>query len=140
MGADFLLYDLPIQVFREEALARLHAMDRERLVSVLFDNGPSEWNEDFDEWVERVDENEQELRERAVKYVEGLLDWVYGVADGSVRSREIDWRIVDGYKWLFTGGMSWGDPPTDASETFRLLRELDLTTVVTDATLEMEEQ
>ena len=51
--------------------------------------------------------------------VPGRLSW---------KSDVDEWRIgFDGWTVYVTGGLSWGDRPTELSQTFDLLEELEIT-------------
>lgn len=47
-------------------------------------------------------------------------------AYGSENSREVGFFTVKGTTFLITGGMTWGDDPTDAYKAFTVTQELQL--------------
>jgi len=115
MGADFIVAMVPMRKTQDEAIAKLKAMDAETLLHVLSYYHARDFDEDTDE---------QEYAE-AIEFVTAKIDEVYGYYKHG--SRETDVHKIDGTDWLITGGMSWGDDPTDAYESVSVIASLGLT-------------
>jgi len=115
MGADLFIEMVPMRKTQDEAIAKLKAMDAEVLLGILSDYHGREFSEDTDE---------QEYAE-AVAFVTAKIDEVYGYYKHG--SRETTVHKIDGTDWLITGGMSYGDNPTDAFESVSVIASLGLT-------------
>jgi len=115
MGADFIVAMAPMRKTQDEAIAKLKAMDAEVLFGILSDYYGREFIEDTDE---------QEYA-AAVAFVTAKIDEVYGCYKHG--SRETNVHKIDGTDWLITGGMSYGDYPTDAYESVSVIALLGLT-------------
>lgn len=113
MGADFLIYRVRVEVSKEQALAALEALSDEALFQRLEDvDSLSVWDLEAED--ETFDGSMAEIRQQ----LRDALDDVY---DGDRR----DWTVIeiDGVDELVSGGMSWGDTPTEACDIIQLLDE-----------------
>ena len=115
MGADLVVAMAPIVKTKDEAIAKLKAMEPEVLLGVLSDY----FGRDFDEATD-----EEEYAE-AVSFVIVKIEEVYSYYEHGSRDTEV--REINGTDWLITGGMSWGDDPTDAYEPVSIVSVLQLT-------------
>ena len=115
MGADLIIAMLPMRKTQDEAIAKLKAMDSEDLLHVLSNYHAREFNEDTPE---------AEYAE-AIEFMTGKIAEVYDYYEKGSRDTEV--RRLDGTAWLITGGMSWGDDPTDAFEPLNIVASLGLT-------------
>ena len=102
MGADMLLYILPackITEKRRKVLCDLAA-------AVSQDQIPNEY-ENPEDWRIAIAE---------------AIDWVAECADRRTAPRDVVTCRLEGmpYAAHFTGGLSWGDTPTDSSDRFAL--------------------
>jgi len=116
MGADLLLTYIEIKEPREKAKERLDKLviteeDLERFDSCGF----YEWEgEEFN----------SDLVVKIKTKLGEILDSVYDFAEGKAYSREITTFELDGDRqFLITGGMSWGDDPTDHFTDFWIFFE-----------------
>ena len=103
MGADFSLATVPAFQLTDKRLKTLSALVKAQEV-----------NEDPE-----ADDDMVAFRDAAYECVQCLRSIING--------REIDTITLDGadhYVWI-TGGMSWGDPPTDAYEPLSSLSEFE---------------
>jgi len=107
MGADFIGGFCPIVKTREEALAAL----REMPDSVVFAEVESVYYfaDDFD--AEEDEDYQAELFAEARGMAEDDVNAVYDALEHAARDCGV-WTI-EGTNYIVTGGMSWGDPPTD---------------------------
>jgi hypothetical protein len=116
MGADLLMTYIEIKEPREKAKERLDKLviteeDLER-----FDSCGSFEFED--------QEFSSELALKVKTRLGEILDSVYDFAEGKAYSREITTFDLDGdRKFLITGGMSWGEDPTDYFTDFWIFYE-----------------
>jgi len=136
MGADMILYSLPLEVDQDTALRRLNVLVEKEFgwAKEVIDQwfSPSDVHEAF-EAHEMFYDNEtfqddvigmltpEMVTEFLKTYV---VDAVYGSLVGN---REVTWQSIDGVIWLFTGGMSWGDAPTEMCGVFGALDDMALT-------------
>lgn len=110
MGADFIGAFVPMEIkSATEAKAKLKKYSEDYLLSHLMDHHA--W--DFEEY------------EEALEWVEEKVDEVYDYYNNS--NRETTVFTYDGTDFLVTGGMSWGDDPTDAYEALCVVASLELT-------------
>lgn len=116
MGADFLGAFLPMEVkSREGAKARL----REYSEDYLLDHLMEYFAQDFDE------EDGKSEYEMALAWVDDHIEDVYDIYEHGRRDSTIfTYKDID---ILVTGGMSWGDDPTDSFLAMGVLQSLDLT-------------
>jgi hypothetical protein len=111
MSADFLLAVTKVPSTEEQetykaALPTLSSLD---WVKLLEDHGCPLLPEGSD--YDRSSEHEGDCRQIAADVLQTVLkmDALEGVD-----TREIAWFWIDGNKYIASGGMSWGDSPTDA--------------------------
>lgn len=115
MGADLIIAMLPMRKTQDEAIAKLKAMDSEDLLHILSNYHAREFDEDTPE---------AEYAE-AIEFMTGKIAEVYDYYEKGSRDTEV--RTLNGTPWLITGGMSWGDDPTDAFEPLNIVASLGLT-------------
>ena len=108
MGADFLLYWAPLDLTFDEAVARLELTPPEQLIET--------WQ---DHYLDPQPDDADEMRDRA----KVALELIYG----KLPSRELAHIAFDDRVYVFTGGMSWGDTPTDAAADVEIVNALELT-------------
>jgi hypothetical protein len=106
MGADFRLYGLPACTITPERRVLLEHLIENTTEEDLRDDFLAEYKGDT------LDEYRGRLRVAVAWYEE----WAH-------KSRETTYRSLEGmpYGLYLTGGLSWGDPPTEAAEHFNLL-------------------
>jgi hypothetical protein len=104
MGADLILAMLPMRKTQDEAIAKLKSLTQDDVLHTLANYCAMEFGNESDE---------AEYAE-AIEWLTGKVAEVYGYYERG--SRETEVRTIDGTDWLITGGMSWGDDPTDAYE------------------------
>lgn len=92
MGADMAIAICAIKVDRHIAEARINTLTSEQIYQC--------WN--YGDGIEPDDTTDYKAKAL------GYLDWVYG------DSRQIAMFVIDGNQYVCSGGMSWGDHPTDA--------------------------
>lgn len=111
MGADLAVAMIPLCKTQVEALAKLHTIDKKDLVMAVDHLLPGD-SEDGD-----VDE--------AIRIVTECLDAVYSYVEyGSRDTALCRWGSRT---FLVTGGMTWGDDPTDAYQPVSIVESLELT-------------
>lgn len=99
MGADFIGGAVAIRKTRDEARVALDAMSDDDILACLEDHGGV-----------NIDAYETTAREVAIDF----LSMVYDAYDGKRRDGAL-WTL-DSTEYVITGGMSWGDAPTDLCE------------------------
>lgn len=110
MGADLLVSVVEIRETEEQA--------RERLTKLVIDESFIQrfMNAGYYFWEE--EEFTEEVAKDMRKRISDSIDIVYG------QSRGINLISLDGNRILaITGGMSWGDNPTDEFEDFNIFQE-----------------
>lgn len=115
MGADLLLNYVEIAEPREKAQARLDKLQMtEEHLSMFEDCGIYQFSdEEFSEQVQK------DMKAR----LQQALDVVYD-NDEKWTTRDVTRLIIDGNRtFLFTGGMSWGDDPTNSYTDFWIFFE-----------------
>ena len=111
MGADLCVDYVELKETEAEALSRLAKLVINEDTLDRFINNAS-----YFEWEE--EDFTPELAEKMRKRIADAVDVVYG------DRRDTAWLKIDGDRtFAFTGGMSWGDEPTDAMEDFRIFNE-----------------
>ena len=118
MGADLIVAVCEMKVSKDEALLRVIKLvdtDLTGLVKTLDDWGTGPWA--------GVEESELPTKEEAIEYLRGQVDIVYSYLD----RRDCVPLHIDGKVYALTGGMSWGDTPTDAYDAFSVCSALSLT-------------
>jgi hypothetical protein len=110
MGADLIVNLVELRETKEQALARLSRL-------IINESAKSEMEEaGYFYWEDEDYTNEigEEIRRRIASSVEV----VYG------NSREMTLVCIDGNRtFAVTGGMSWGDAPTDILEDFNIFQQ-----------------
>ena len=105
MGADFLVAIAPMEATEDEALTNLGALSDKTVQTAVGD-------------VLGLDDmTPEEARDRAVTAIYEIV--------GADRS-DVDWVQAEGRIYV-TGGMSWGDSPTEAFDEVALLGALGIT-------------
>ena len=117
MGADMLLAIAASPLTNREGMeASVDAMCtrvRERAVSAF-----AEGDLDAEFYPELLEEGCGEVAEIAAA---ALSNWIEG---GGLRSREVAHLWIGGREYIATGGLSWGDAPTDAFSFVSLLGDI----------------
>jgi hypothetical protein len=115
MGADLLLNYVEIAEPREKAQARLDKLQITKEHLEAFENC-GEYQFSDEEFSEQVQKDMRARLQRA-------LDVVYD-NDEKQTSRDVTRLVIDGNRtFLFTGGMSWGDDPTNSYTDFWIFFE-----------------
>ena len=116
MGADFVWIDADVTESKETWLKRLtHDMDAKSIQSFIEDTEPEM------DWY-RFDDGETDMVEVVTEHIKDSINTAYDY----MYNREMGWYMRNGYTYVLTGGMSWGDDPTDAFEyiaTFRAFQD-----------------
>jgi hypothetical protein len=107
MGADFIYQILPLCKLTSDRKIKLVWMveefeDIEEIKSVCEDYFLVE------------DMDLPEAKEHLVYYIDEYPEFSY--------RRDVGWLILNGAKYMLTGGMSWGDEPTDSFRDFEYLQ------------------
>lgn len=120
MGADFCFVLNEIQVSKEEArrnAERLVAAKRDEVATILSDDCMV---------LEMGDAVENITDESILKCLYGAIDEVYDCGN----RRDCGVFYVDGTRpFHITGGISWGDEPSDAWDSFYIVARLGLSLV-----------
>lgn len=98
MGADFLLYSVPYPRLNEERILKLRKLVAETPIETLYDHDGLDYD------------TEEEARADLDLAVTELIE-LDGLRDVST------WRPEGSYRYLITGGLSWGDHPTESAAT-----------------------
>ena len=122
MGADFIFSVNELKLTREQALANARKIARGRLTEVLTNleemAGVARFNE-----IDAANPSEEE-RNEIEAYLAECIETVYDYG----RRRDCGLLTIDGdRKFAITAGMSWGEEPTDAYESFNVSEILALT-------------
>lgn len=126
MGADYLGAMCPMEITREEAKERLRRYKEEFLLSHLDDY----FGQQFDETDSKTE------YERAIEWVDECIDATYDYyKHGSRETCVFKYRDID---FLITGGMSWGDDPTDAFQPMGVVQSLELTVFMPELSRQLE--
>lgn len=104
MGADFLLYAIPACNITAERRAALSA-----LIDAIPDDATPGWIDSPDDWRAHLEDAIEE-----VANCEGRRDVCTARFEGMA------------YPMHFTGGMSWGDSPTDIADSFNALADASM--------------
>lgn len=112
MGADLAIDYVEIRESEDEALARL--------ANLVIDENTLDRFIDNASYFEYEDEDfTPELAEKMRKRIAEAVSVVY-----ANNRRDTIWLKIDGDRtFMFTGGMSWGEDPTDAIQDFRIFNE-----------------
>lgn len=122
MGADLMLSINEMEATKEEAYKNAEHLTRpERLSNTLF---VLVEEANVGRWGYYDDLSEEEVTsEELYKYLVSCIDEVYD----SQRRRDCGVFYIDHRTFYITAGMSWGDEPTDAWESFVVCEYLGLT-------------
>jgi hypothetical protein len=115
MGADLIIAMLPMRKTQDEAIAKLKSLTQDDLLDTLSNYHAREFDKETPE---------AEYAE-AIEFMIGKIAEVYDYYEKGSRDTEV--RTLDGTPWLITGGMSWGDDPTDAFESLNIVANFQLT-------------
>lgn len=122
VGADLIFSVNELKVSREAALANAKKIARGRLTEVLTDLEEMAGVVRFNE-VNTASPSEED-RNGIEAYLTECVETVYDYG----RRRDCGLLMIDGdRKFAITAGMSWGDEPTDAYESFNVCEILGLT-------------
>lgn len=125
MGANFLGTMCPMEIKRDEAKERLRRYKEEFLLNHLSDYFAQEFEED--------DKSEYE---QAIEWVDHCIDVTYDVFEQG--SREATVFYYRDIPFLITGGMSWGDDPTDIFQPIGVVQSLELTEAMPEMARSLE--
>ena len=109
MGAEFIGGIVRVDRTFEEAKAELEMMTDEEIVSIVEDMGLEVW--------ERVEPKDM---------VYDMLTMVYDAVNS--KRRDGTMFVIEDHDYVVTGGMSWGDMPTDLCEAVWIIAALNITT------------
>lgn len=115
MGADLIWVSVPLEVTKEQA---------QENVKMMCKNVPDDVLDMMDSLCVVTDVDIEEISE-VEKFLSELVDTVYS-EDFQTR-RDVGWEAYNGIRYLVTGGMSYGDSPTDAYDILSPVLEFDLT-------------
>ena len=121
MGADLMMTMCKMEIPEHDAIEKLKAMSPELLLSELDDNFCLSFEEGDDGTTEY---------QQAIEYVTGAIKDVYVLYAQGSRDTQV-WKL-EGKDYLITGGMSWGDDPTDAYQAIGICSVLQLTVAESD--------
>ena len=105
MGADFMLIIVPVV---EDVQARI-----ETAIKALPDEAV-ESLEEYGFYPDRYAKNNEDWRQ-------ALIDWMSWEFEQLPGSREVAEVVLDGKSYWATGGMSWGEDPTNAWQALLLI-------------------
>ena len=121
MGADLYLTSLPhCQLTDERKVKIREAVEGVPDKEVLAFNSDYRFMELSDEKDPSSLSEEEHDKELAKEVREDILEACFEVLDGGENPRDMGSLIFPGmnYRVLMSGGMSWGDPPTDSCDLF----------------------
>lgn len=130
MGADFTCRFLPKCELKPERknhlLSLVDGLSRDE-ISDLADSMFGERLSDFkegDDSPEAVDARsyDEDIKSRTLSGIREAIEEYFRDLDGR---RDVGSVKFDGIWWLTTGGMTWGDPPTEAYTTFEAIGYVD---------------
>jgi hypothetical protein len=110
MGADLILASLAIRSEREPDWQGGYAWIRDTPAAELREAADHSYENSVGEPLDEL--TAHELR----SWLRGRLDEVRAAIENGYR--DVDWLSVDGYRLYVTGGMSWGDNPTESFQPF----------------------
>jgi hypothetical protein len=113
MGADFIYAIAPVDIDKDKYVARAKALTFEE-AEALFQE---------DEYFFPGAESEEDDAEFLKMVIERLLMAIEVCYTTSLR--ELDHLTLKGTRFVLTGGMSWGDPPTDVYDDVCILSNFD---------------
>ena len=116
MGADLIVAICEMKLTKDEAIKKANKLADEELVGLI---------QTLDEWGVGLYVGTEEVPEKdeIVKYLHDQIDVVYSYMD----RRDCVPLHIEGKVFALTGGMSWGDTPTDAYDAFSVCSSLNLT-------------
>lgn len=117
MGADLMVAICEMTVSQDEAFQR---------ASKLVDDNLAELVKTLDEWGTGPwagIESESPTKDEALEYLRDQIGIVYSY----MSRRDCVPLNIDGKVYALTGGMSWGDTPTEAYDAFSVCSALSLT-------------
>lgn len=134
MGADFCATHTPTPRWREQPVEKITPSNvesvweefvlpvvRERVVDLLA-HDLERWREEL--WPVLDDDEEHDDQDATRLLTEALVEHARVVFDVHwLGSLEVGWFLIDNVPNLVTGGMSWGDPPTECYESIALVGE-----------------
>lgn len=106
MGADFLMAVAEITKPAEHWYDLLGEMDDGAMDAYVKESGHIFWEEDYDDEL-ATDAERAKFYQFVADQINDAITTCYG------ESREGAWFSDGEKKWVVTGGMSWGDDPTD---------------------------
>ncbi len=117
MGADLMVAICEMKVSQDEAIKRASKLVDDNLAGVvetLADWGTGPW---------AGTESELPTKDEVLEYLRGEIEVVYSY----MSRRDCVPLHIDGKVYALTGGMSWGDTPTEAYDSFNVCGALSLT-------------
>jgi hypothetical protein len=107
MGADFLLACLPVEVGGHVIKARWKNYSKDKFAQDVYEV-TMDAEADLDRWWQKID------------------DFLPCITGDDYR-RDMDWLFLDGKEYVVSGGMSWGEMPTEAFDLLNLLNQMQIT-------------
>ena len=116
MGADLIVAVCEMKVSKDEALKRASKLVDDDLAGLI---------QTLDEWGvgPYVGTEEVPAKDEVVGYLHDQVEIVYS----NMQRRDCVPLHIEGKTFALTGGMSWGDTPTDAYDAFSVCSSLNLT-------------
>lgn len=114
MGANFIWAIAPVEADKDKVVARAKIMTYEECEE-LYNAGEHFFDYYPDGWEDEPAEFRQVIIDRLVEAIEVCY----------TTSRELDHLTLKGTSYVLTGGMSWGDAPTDVFDDVGLLANFD---------------
>ena len=115
MGADLILVALPIS---EQTIGSIAGL-REKISEIDFeDAGHFHWAESCG-----VDCDEGDYEEARDFLNDAVTDLVIPLMSGKPLPRDVVTMTLGGSEYMFSGGMSWGDNPTESFDQILALAE-----------------
>ena len=116
MGADLLLAFIPYPKMTEERQNQIGAI----IDALTF--------EDIEEYVEcdtRHGDVETDGRDAVLTDIKNDIRRIFDEYEQMPSSRSVGMVTIRGYTYLFTGGLSWGDSPSDVFDDITMLTQID---------------
>ena len=130
MGADFTCSICPLPDINEQTKKHINKNINdidERDINAILNNYHHDWKDDVRSKIENIDEGHLFMiddletffkRELVVELVkEALSEVLYS------NRRDVGHVMIEGKWWIISGGMSWGDSPTEAMYYIDILDE-----------------
>ena len=116
MGADLIVAICEMKLTKDEAIKKANKLADEELVGLI---------QTLDEWGfgPYVGTEEVPEKDEIVEYLHDQIEIVYSY----MQRRDCVPLYIDGKTFALTGGMSYGDTPTDAYDAFSVCSSLNLT-------------